>query len=168
MPQTTIQLETVTPPREKTYRHRVADGLYLNVTPTGARSWVQRIMVEGKRRDIGLGRFPTIDVGKAHELAKANRVAIAEGRNPLAERRAAKAEAAIPTFREAAERTWKVNKPRWRSTKHANEWMRTMRRHAFPKIGATRIDRITRRDLVELVTPCGLPSGKRRSGFAST
>ena len=151
MPQIESELETATPPRAKTYRHRVADGLYLNVTPAGARSWVQRIMVEGKRRDIGLGRFPTTDVGKAHELAKANRVAIAEGRNPLAERRAAKAEAAIPTFREAAERTWQVNRPRWRSAKVADEWRRVMRKYAYPHLGDTRVDKITRRDVVAVL-----------------
>ena len=87
------QLEADTPPRAKAYRHRAGDGLYLNVTPKGSRSWVQRIMVEGKRCDIGLGRFPTIDVGKAREMAMTNRVTIADGRNPLAERKAA-----IPTF----------------------------------------------------------------------
>ena len=153
MPQIERELETATPPRATSYRRRVADGLHLNVTPAGARSWVQRIMVEGKRCDISLSCFPAIGVGWAHELANANRAAIAEERNPDAQHRAAKAEAAIPTFREAAERTWQANRPRWRSAKVADEWRRMMGKYAYPHLGDKRIDRVTRRDVIDVLDP---------------
>ena len=38
-------------------RHGDGDGLYLNVAPSGSKSWVQRIVVDGRRRDIGLGPY---------------------------------------------------------------------------------------------------------------
>ena len=41
-------------------RHGDGDGLYLHVTPAGSKSWVQRIVVDGRRRDIGLGPYPTV------------------------------------------------------------------------------------------------------------
>ena len=32
-------------------------GLYLYITPTGAKSWVLRTMIAGKRRHMGLGPY---------------------------------------------------------------------------------------------------------------
>ena len=43
-------------------RHGDGDGLYLNVAPSGTKSWVQRIVVNGKRRDIGLGSYSTVSL----------------------------------------------------------------------------------------------------------
>ena len=45
-------------------------GLYLQVLPSGARSWVLRVMVAGKRRDMGLGGFPDVTLAQAREKAR--------------------------------------------------------------------------------------------------
>ena len=63
--------------------HGDSDGLYLNVSRTGSRSWVQRISINGRRREIGLGPFPSISLARARVLAATNRTAVAEGRDPL-------------------------------------------------------------------------------------
>ncbi len=75
---------------------RYGDGgtLFLNVAPSGSKSWIQRITINGRRRDIGLGGWPVVSLAKARERAFANRVAIADGRDPLAEKRRAN----VPTF----------------------------------------------------------------------
>ena len=78
---TALQVNAISEPG----RH--GDGLYLNVAPSGSKSWVQRIVIEGRRRDIGLGSFPTVSIAQARGMATFNRSAIAEGRNPLAEKR---------------------------------------------------------------------------------
>ena len=83
-------------------------GLYLKVSQAGGRSWIQRITVAGRRRDLGVRRFPDVGLAQAREAAAHNRTLIAAGTDPLAERR----RAAIPTFREAAEQTFKANTPR--------------------------------------------------------
>lgn len=72
---------------------RYGDGetLYLNVAPGGSKSWVQRVVIDGKRHDIGLGGWPVVSLAKARQRAFASRVAIADGRNPLAEKRKARA-----------------------------------------------------------------------------
>ena len=92
--------------------------LYLSVKPSGSKSWIQRVAIDGKRHDIGLGAFPVVSLAKARERAFANRVAIADGRNPLAE----KIKAKIPTFREAAEKTIEANRPRWRNPRTDQNW----------------------------------------------
>ena len=58
--------------------------LYLQVAPRGSRSWIQRVMINGKRRDIGLGGWPVVSLAKARARAFANRQAIADGREPAA------------------------------------------------------------------------------------
>ena len=133
--------------------HGDGDGLYLNVTTGGSRSWVQRISIEGRRREIGLGPFPTVSLARARGLAAANRTAVAEGRDPLAEKLAEKRKAAIPTFREAAEQTFEANKPRWRNGKHTVSWWQTLERHAFPILGGMPVDQIGREDVLRVLSP---------------
>ena len=133
--------------------HGDAEGLYLSVSRSGSRSWLQRISIDGRRREIGLGPFPAIGLAQARTLAAANRTAVAEGRNPLAEKQEAKRKAAIPTFRQAAERTFEANKPRWRNGKHTASWWQTLERHAFPILGDMPVDRIGREDVLQVLTP---------------
>ena len=61
-------------------RYGDGDGLYLNVAPSGTKSWVQRIVVNGKRRDIGLGSYSVVGLAQARSLAANNRAAVSEGR----------------------------------------------------------------------------------------
>ena len=130
---------------------RYGDGatLFLSVAPGGSKSWIQRVTVDGKRRDIGLGGFPVVSLATARRRAFDNRVAIAEGRNPLDEKR----KAAIPTFREACQRAFEANRPRWRNAKHVKNWMQSMERYAFPVIGDVSVNRITRGDVLAILTP---------------
>ena len=130
-------------------RHGDGGTLYLCVKPSGAKSWIQRIAIDGRRHDIGLGAFPVISLAKARERAFANRVAIADGRNPLAE----KIKAKLPTFREAAEKTIEANRPRWRNPKTDQNWTAALERHAFPILGNIRVDRIGREDVLRVLTP---------------
>ena len=130
-------------------RHGDGDTLYLCVKASGAKSWIQRITIDGRRHDIGLGAFPVVGLAKARERAFANRVAIADGRNPLAE----KIKARIPTFREAADKTIEANRPRWRNPKTDQNWTAALERHAFPILGNMRVDRIGREDVLRVLTP---------------
>ena len=133
--------------------HGDGEGLYLSVSRSGSRSWVQRISIDGRRREMGLGSFPAIGLAQARGLAAANRTAVAEGRDPLAEKQEAKRKAAIPTFREAAEQTYEANRPRWRNGKHTVSWWQTLERHAFPILGDIPVDRIRREDVLQVLTP---------------
>ena len=130
-------------------RYGAGGTLFLNIAPGGSKSWVQRVVINGKRRDIGLGGWPVVSLAKARERAFANRVAIADGRDPLAEKR----KAGVPTFREAAAKTYEANCPRWRSEKTAANWMQQMERHAFPILGDMPVDQIGREDVLRVLSP---------------
>ena len=68
-------------------RHSDGDGLYLYIAAGGSKSWVQRITIDGRRRDLGLGSARLVSLARARNRAHDNRVAVADGRDPLAEKR---------------------------------------------------------------------------------
>ena len=126
-------------------RHGDGNGLHLFVQRTGARSWVQRLVVNGVRRDIGLGsaRFVTLD--EARDQAYENRRAARRGADPFAGKR----EHRIPSFRVACDRV-----------AAGREWKgRTgdMRRSALETYASAlmdrRVDQIGREDVLRVLVP---------------
>ena len=130
-------------------RHSDGGGLHLYISKAGRKSWVLRITVDGRRRDIGLGAFPSVSVAQAREKTTGIRAAVAEGRDPLAEKRTP----AMPTFRGAARAVHEANTPRWRNDKHSAGWMQSLERHAMPTLGNTSLGRIDRGDVLRVLTP---------------
>ena len=139
-------------------RHGDGDGLYLNVAPSGSKSWVQRIVVGGRRRDIGLGPYPAVSLARARAVCHDNRTAVAEGRDPVTEKRegreaARKPVPSIPTFAEAAARVIELRHPTWSNPKHAAQWQSTLQTYVFPLIGPKAVDAITVADVIDALTP---------------
>ena len=130
---------------------RYADGgtLYLNIAPGGSKQWIQRLTIDGKRHDIGLGGYPLVSLAEARDLAFDNRRSARKGGNPLA----AKRTAAAPTFREAAKRKFDALKPTWRSTKTGANWWAHLERYAFRIIGDLPVNRIEREEILRVLTP---------------
>ena len=130
-------------------RHSDGGGLHLYISKTGSKSWVLRITVDGRRRDIGLGAFPSVSLAQAREKTTGIRATVAEGRDPLAEKHMP----AMPTLREAAHAVHEANRPRWRNAHHIASWMQTLERHAMPTLGSTPLDRIDRGHVLRVLTP---------------
>ena len=124
-------------------------GLYLIVTRTGSRNWIHRAVVNGKRSDLGLGRFPDVSLAQARDRCADNRKIIADG----IDSRERKLEAAAVTFREAARIVHEHNRPTWRNEKHAVSWWQTLERHALPKIGNLPITEIDRAAVLDVLLP---------------
>lgn len=120
-------------------RHGDGDGLYLVVHRGGSRSWVVRVQKDGKRRDIGLGSAKKVSLSKAREKAAEVRSQIEAGLDPVAERRK---RVSVPTFREAAALFHSEQKKAWRNTKHADQWLSTLKTYAFPTIGDFRVNSV--------------------------
>ena len=120
-----------------------------SVARGGGKQWIQRIVVKGRRRDIGLGPFPVARLTDAREMAFENRRLVRNGGDPLAERRRASA----PTFREATRRVFEANRPRWRNGKHAASWLQTLERHAHPVLGDLPVDAIGCEEVLAVLTP---------------
>ena len=82
-------------------RHCDGNGLYFYVQRTGTRSWIQRLVIRGRKRELGLGSVALVSLAEAREQALANRKLAPVGGDPLAEKRRSHG---IPTFAEAAKR----------------------------------------------------------------
>lgn len=127
-------------------RYRADATLFLFIKDTGTRSWVQRLTVNGVRREIGLGGFPTVGLADAREQAADNRRLARRGGNPLTTARQ------TPTFERAAKRTHEANRARM-SEQASAAWLATLKRYAFPTIGSRRVDRIEQGDVLRVLTP---------------
>ena len=125
------------------------DGLYLTVRAGGSKSWILRAIVDGRRTDIGLGGYPATGLAQARAKARELKSSIADGMNPVSNGSGP----SMPTFAEATGLVLKMNRPRWRSDNHPTVWLQSLERHAMPKIGKRRIDRIDQADVLEVLKP---------------
>lgn len=156
----------------KAGRHSDGGGLYLLVKPTGARSWLLRVQVDGRRRDIGLGSVETSalalrsDIGGDIPLEEKSRLTLAEarelsarlrnaakaGRDPAAERK--RDRKAPPSFKEAAIATHKAQKEShsW-SKKTADAFLSSLETHAYPTLGKMRVDLVEAEHIANALAP---------------
>lgn len=118
-------------------------GLALQVQPSGARSWVLRFSVAGKRREMGLGGFPDVTLADARRRAREEREKADKGVDPIAERKAAannlRADLAkAVTFKTAALAYIEAHEPSWRNAKHGEQWRNTLE-STYPTIGGLQV-----------------------------
>jgi integrase len=133
-------------------------GLCLQVSVGGAKSWLLRYQLDGKKRWMGLGSFPTFSLAEARERARRERQKLADGIDPLqvrrAERAAQRAAAAKAiTFKEAAIQFHKLHEHEWSSRKHATQVMTTLETYAFPVIGQMSVAEINTPDVLRVIEP---------------
>ena len=131
-------------------RHADGNGLYLFVQPAGTRSWIQRLVIRGRRRELGLGAVALVSLAEARELALANRKLARTGGDPLADKRRVQG---VPTFAEAARRVVEQKQGGWRGRYHAQNWLRSLERYAFPRDGERPVSEVNRADVLEILTP---------------
>jgi integrase len=115
-------------------------GLYLRVAPGGAKGWIFRYGGRGRRRDMGLGGYPAIDLAKARELAGDCRSVLAAGLDPIAARNEKRAAAAVEaakamTFADCATAYINAHEVGWRNPKHRQQWKNTLATYVSPVVG---------------------------------
>lgn len=115
-------------------------GLHLQVTKSGARSWILRATIGGKRRDLGLGGYPDVTLALAREKARDTREKIAHGIDPVAERQRLRSAALAErlrdmTFEKAAEAVVAKKQAEARNPKHGKQWASTLETYAYPVLG---------------------------------
>ena len=131
-------------------RYADGQGLYLVVDPTGARRWMQRLTIRGKRCDMGLGSAVLVTLAEARETALANRRLARAGGDPLRSKRMAEA---VLTFEEAARKVHELHKPTWRNAKHGAQFISTLETYAFPRLGRIRVPDVTTADVLSVLSP---------------
>ena len=131
-------------------RHADGNGLYLYVQRTGTRSWIQRLVIRGRKHELGLGSVQLVSLAEARELALANRKLARSGGDPLADRRRLQG---MPTFAEAATTVVEQKRGGWRSPRQAAGWLHSFERHVFPRIGSRPVSEVSSADVLAVLTP---------------
>jgi integrase len=116
-------------------------GLYLRVTPEGARNWVFRFMIDRKPRWMGLGPLALYSLADARARAQDARRKRHEGIDPIEARRAKQAQQRLDaakaiTFKQCAESYIASHRAGWRNAKHRYQWPATLGAYVYPAIGA--------------------------------
>jgi integrase len=130
------------------------------VDSSGAKRWVLRVVVQRRRRDLGLGGVQLISLAEAREKAFALRKVARAEADPVAE----KARALTPTFAEAARTAHREHILDWKNEKHAAQWLNTLVEYAFPVIGSRRVNEIETPEVRRVLSPIRLskPETARR------
>ena len=133
-------------------------GLFLEIKEGGSRSWVLRVMVAGKRRDMGMGGFPDVTLAQARERARTARDQIRAGTDPIQSRREtrsalAAASARAKTFDQCVEAFMKAKSSEWKNAKHRAQWQSTLDTHAKPVIGNVLVQDVHLTQMLTVLEP---------------
>lgn len=118
-------------------------GLYLQVTDSGAKSWLfryRRLPPASGERWMGLGPYPDVSLAAARAQAQRCRELRRQGADPIDRRRAEQAAARLEaaksiTFRHCATAHVEAHRAAWRNDKHAGQWTSTLEAYAHPILG---------------------------------
>ncbi len=153
-------------------RHAVGGtppGLSLNITKTGAKSWIFRVTIGASRRHIGLGSYPEVSLAEAREKALNLKREIRDGNDPVAERQAARAALALEqkhctTFEEAFNSFYETKvQGELKNIKHIKQWRSSLTTYAFPVIGDKAVASITVEDVLAVIRPIWMTKNETAS-----
>lgn len=129
-------------------RHVDGRGLMLVVKPSGARSWMLRYQLNGRRRDMGLGPYPEITLARAREKALDARRHLVDQIDPLSVR-----QVRALTFEAAAAELIESKRLGWRNAKHAAQWTSTLTTYVFPALGKLPVGSIDTSHVLDVLQP---------------
>lgn len=135
-------------------------GLYMQIADSGARSWVFRFKLNGRKREMGLGPLSRVSLGEARKLAAGYRDMVSDLIDPILARREQQRRKLLDispdanvTFREATEAFIRAHEPQWRNRKHVQQWGNTLKIYAYPVIGDVRVRDIDTAMIVRILQP---------------
>ncbi|MDG2004094.1 MAG: integrase arm-type DNA-binding domain-containing protein [Novosphingobium sp.] len=128
-------------------------GLWLVKRSKSAGKWIVRLVVKGKRREMGLGRWPDVSIAEARERAAEARKALRDGRDPIVEK-AKEREAPKPvTLNEAAHGCFEAKKAELKHDSARKRWLGLLEHHVLPKIGVMPVEDIDQHQIKATLEP---------------
>jgi len=137
MPLTDLQARRAQP-ADKPYKLADSGGLYLYVSPAGAKSWRMKYRYAGKEKTLTFGPYPDVSLSAARDHRDAAKRLLRENKDPGLDKRKRKMEAhaaAGATFEVVAKRWHADQKPRW-SPLQSTKVRQAFERDVYPAIGA--------------------------------
>jgi len=142
-------------PSLKRYSKRVERGLYIDITPGGAMSWIFKYRFNGKQEKLVIGRYPDLTLKKAREAGNKLAAQVAEGKSPAEEKRKLREE----SVENAAALTVKAFGQRYYDEQVAKNWkdpsgeLRYLEKNLYPALGDRPLKEITAQDIQSIVYP---------------
>ena len=118
-----------------------------------AKSWSQRLRINGQPSNVGLRRYPIVTLAEARTKALENARVVDQGRDP---RRDPRDRSRIPIFEQAAEKVIRLYEPTWRAggaDSSAQVWRSSLERYVFPNLGSKPVSEITTADVLGVIVP---------------
>ena len=133
-------------------------GLNMQISASGTRSWVLRVVVGVRRRDMGLGAFPGVTLAQAREKARQARETIDQGKDPILERERAQSllraeQSNAITFKVAALAYINAKSGEWKNIKHLAQWNTTLEKYVYPVIGALQVAHVEHGHILKILEP---------------
>jgi len=137
-------------------------GLRLLIKKTGRKYWILRFQLNGKRRDMSLGKYPEVSLKAARRIASTHGERIANGIDPIADREANKEAERVAAVIETVRQTTfdmvaadyiTAQRAGWKNAKHAQQWENTLSSYASPVIGKLSPGDINTEHLLEILQP---------------
>lgn len=133
-------------------------GLALQVLASGGRTWILRVMIGNRRREMGLGGYPGVTLAMAREAAREARDMIRRGIDPIESARAARAALKVEptvsyTFKAAAEAYIASHEAGWKNPKHRDQWTATLKNYAYPVMGKLDVSAIELPHVMRVLEP---------------
>ncbi|MBE3637207.1 integrase arm-type DNA-binding domain-containing protein [Mangrovicoccus sp. HB182678] len=145
-------------PRHVTFAAGGVPGLLLQITATGAKSWLLKTVIGGTRRNIGLGPYPAVSLADARDRARETRDKIRNGIDPIEERKAVKAALSTAqrrglTFADAMDKCLAAKLEQFKNPKHRQQWRNTLTTYALPHLGPILVQDIAVQDVLRVLEP---------------
>lgn len=157
MPKKTIPLTDAAlrnaKPQAKAYKLADGGGLYLEILPTGGKSWRLKYRIDGKEKRLVFGLWPEVSLKRARHLREKAKTLLAEGVDPGEKRKQDKADAeaqakeAATTF-ELVAREWHSKQVQVWSAGHGIKVMSCLEQYLFPAIGTAPINSLRAPDIL--------------------
>lgn len=146
--------------KSKTERGLYSDGngLNLQITKAGVKSWLFRFMLDGKAREMGLGPIHEVTLSQARLDALDCKKMVREGIDPIEDRKQRLmnrkvANKPMPDFKDCAEKYMRAHSPSWRNAKHQQQWANSLTNHVYPKLGSMPVNTIERSHIMQVLDP---------------
>jgi hypothetical protein len=105
--------------------HTDGGGLYLRVRPSGAKFWIFRFQLNGRRREMGIGRLTDNEPTQARAVASQLALRVRSGIDPIEVRQQIAVDKKVKEnsdlFRDVAAEYIKSHRDGWCSAKHAGQ-----------------------------------------------
>jgi integrase len=134
-------------------KHADGQGLWLVKSRQKSGKWIVRIVIDGKRREMGLGRWPDVSIAEARKSASEARRLLRDGVDPIQERQQRSRRVNRLTVADAIQTCFKARQAELKGDGKAGRWMSPLSVHVIPKIGDKAIEDVDQHELKKLLDP---------------